>query len=52
MDEAGSVWLREHGWNRGKESLHLDLSMGAQAGGYAIEIGVVVTGVADEFKGS
>ena len=52
MDEAGSVWLREYGRNCCEESLHLDLTMGAQACWYSIEICVVVAGMADEFKGS
>jgi hypothetical protein len=52
MDEAGRVWLREHGGNCCEESLPLDLAMGTQAGGYTVEIGVVVAGMADELKGS
>ena len=51
MDEAGSVWLREYGRNCCEESLHLDFTMGAQTGGYAVEICVVVAGMADQFKG-
>jgi hypothetical protein len=52
MDEAGSVWLREDGGNRCEKSMHFDLAMGSQTGGYAVKIDVVVAGVAHEFERS
>ena len=50
VDECGSVWLREAGGDCREESLHLDLAVGTKAGGDAVELGVVVTGMADEFE--
>lgn len=52
MDERGSVWLRESCGNSAQESLHLDLSMGAEARGDAVEIAVVVAGMTDQLEGS
>jgi len=51
VDEFGGVWLR-HGGDYGEESLHLDLTMGTEASGDPIEIGVVVAGMADELEGA
>ena len=50
MDERGRVWLRESGGNLREESLHLDLAVSAQAGSDAIEVAIVVAGMADEFE--
>jgi hypothetical protein len=52
MDEFGGVWLRQDGGDCGEESLHLDFAMGTQTSGDAVEVGVVVAGMADELEGA
>ena len=52
MDELRGVWVQEEGRNFFEEGIPLDVAMGAEAGGDFIEAGVVVAGMAAEFKGS
>lgn len=52
MDELETVWLRESCGNGREESLHLDLTMSAQAGGDAVEVAIVIAGMTDELKGA
>jgi hypothetical protein len=51
VDEFGGVWLRHRGDYR-EESLHLDLTMSSEAGGDAVQVGIVVAGVTDELEGA
>ena len=52
MDDCGGVWLREARRNGGEEGLHLDLAVGAEARDNAIEVGVIVAGMADQLEGA
>jgi len=51
MDEAGGVWMQAEGGNHGEEGGALDVAVGAQARGDAVEVAVVVAGVAAELEG-
>jgi len=44
--------LREARGDGGEERLHLDLAVGAEACGDAVEVVVVIAGVANEFEGA
>jgi len=49
VDELGWVGESHSGGNAGEEGFALDLAMAAETGGDAVEVGVAVAGVADEF---
>ena len=52
MDERGGVWLRETCGDGREESPHLDLAVGAKACGDAVEVVIVVAGMADQLEGA
>ena len=52
MDERGGVWLRETCGDGREESAHLDVAVGAEACGDAVEVVIVVAGMADELEGA
>jgi len=51
VDEQGSVWAGENSRNLAEQGLALDVAVGAQARGDAVEVAVVVTGMAAELVG-
>ena len=50
VDEMRRVWLRCESGDFGEEGVAFDVAVGTEAGGDAVEVAVVVAGVADEFK--
>lgn len=52
VDEFGGVWMQRYGRNLSEEGVALDVAMGAKAGGDAVEIAVVIAGMAAELEGS
>ena len=52
MDKCGRVGVGEDSWDFAEESFALGVAVGAEAGGDAVEIAVVVAGVAAELVGA
>ena len=52
VDELRGVWMQGNRGDLGEEGVAFDLAMGAEACGDAVEVAVIVAGMADEFEGS
>ena len=50
VDELGRIWMQGDCWQFGEESVALDVAMGAEASGDAVEVAVVVAGMTAEFE--
>ena len=52
VDELRGVWMQGECGDFGEQGAALDVAMGAEAGGDAVEVAVVVSGMAAEFEGA
>ena len=52
VDESRSIWMQGECGHFGEEGIAFDVAMSAEASGDAVEVAVVVAGMADEFEGA
>ena len=50
VDELRGIWMQGECGDFGEQGVALDVAMGAEAGGDAVEVAVVVAGMAAEFE--
>ena len=52
VDELGPIWMQGDCRHFGEQSIALDVAVGAEAGGDAVEVAVVVARMTAEFEGA